>query len=207
MHYSLSYKFSKFEFRTRMNEELNSFIYFNYDVIWCKVFEIRPVEIDYALITPLDERNNELIESFHKNPADDELVMRIIDIFNEQSLGTIRTPENFNYTVLLDKEWRHIDRVEAESVTDLLITESDKTHNDYLEEHKKINNDPIEWEADNEWVDYQKVKELFYHKTFDDSKVQFYTNSSLQNFEEDRYNYPCIIAIDYNKIGFLWFMT
>lgn len=190
-----------------MNEELNSFIYFNYDVIWCKVFEIRPVEIDYALITPLDERNNELIESFHKNPADDELVMRIIDIFIEQSLGTIRTPENFNYTVLLDKEWRHIDRVEAESVTDLLITESDKTHNDYLEEHKKINNDPIEWEADNEWVDYQKVKELFYHKTFDDSKVQFYTNSSLQNFEEDRYNYPCIIAIDYNKIGFLWFMT
>lgn len=190
-----------------MNEELNSLIYFNFDVIWCKVFEIKPVDSDYATITPLDERNNELIESFHKNPADDELVMRVIDIFIEQSLGMMHTPENFNYAALLDLEWRHIGREEAESFTDVLIVESDKTHNDYLEEHKKINNDPIEWKAENEWVDYKEVKEIFFQKTFDDSKVQFYTNSSLEDFETDRYDYPCIIAIDNDKIGFLWFMT
>ncbi len=190
-----------------MNEELNSLIYFNYDVIWCKVFEIRPVESDYATITPIDERNNELIESFREDPADDELVMRVIDIYIEQSLGTVHTPEDFAYQKLLDLEWRHMDKLEAESFTELLISESEKTHSDYIEEHKKINNDPIEWKADNEWVDYNKLKDLFFQKAFDNSKVQYYTNSSETAFEEDRYKYPCIIAIDGENIGFLWFMT
>lgn len=190
-----------------MNEALNSLVYFNYDVIWCKVFDIKPVDHDYATISPLDERNNELIESFRENPDDDELVMRIIDIYIENALGIDYTPENFEYDKLLDIEWRHIQQPEAELFTDLLIAESDKTHTDYLEEHKTINNDPIDWKAENEWVDYNQLKAIFFHKTFDPAKVQFYANSSVENFEEDRYNYPCIIAIDSEKIGFLWFMT
>ncbi len=190
-----------------MSEEMNSLVYFNYDVIWCKVFEIETKESEYVYVSPLDERNNELIESFLKNPADDELVMRIIDIYIENQIGIDYTPENFEYNKLLDIEWRHIQLPEAESFTDLLIAESDKTHSDYVEEHKQINNNPINWKSENEWVDYRKLKETFFHQTFDAETVQFYTNSSVDNFEEDRYDYPCIVAIDQNKIGFLWFMT
>ncbi|WP_343633957.1 hypothetical protein [Fluviicola sp.] len=48
---------------------------------------------------------------------------------------------------------------------------------------------------------------LFFRKTFNAESVQFYTNSSPADFETNRYEYPCIIAIDGNQIGFLWFMT
>lgn len=186
-----------------MNNPLNSFIYFNYDVIWCKVFEILPVEE----LDEMDERTNELIQSYRSNPADDELAMRLFDVFIEGALGNVHTPEDFKYDVLLDTEWRHIPRDEAEAFTDLLIAESGKTHTHYLEEHETINNDPVEWKASNEWVDYQQVKEQFFQHTFHPESVQFYTNSSLADFETNRYEYPCIIAIDGKTIGFLWFMT
>ncbi|WP_343633951.1 hypothetical protein [Fluviicola sp.] len=186
-----------------MNNELNAFLYFNYDVIWCKVFEIRPVEE----ISETDERTNELIRSYRANPSNDELAMRLFDVFIEGALGTVHTPEDFNYDLLLGTEWRHIPQPEAESFTDLLITESEKTHTHYLEEHETINNDPLEWKASNKWVDYSQVKELFFGKTFNAESVQFYTNSSPADFETNRYEYPCIIAIDGNQIGFLWFMT
>ena len=186
-----------------MNNELNTFTYFNYNVIWCKVFEILPVEE----LSEMEERTNELIQTYRATPADDELAMRLFDVFIEGALGSVHTPEDFDYTKLLDTEWRHIPKTEAEAFTDLLITESDKTHTHYLEEHKTINNDPIEWEASNKWVDYRQVKEIFFQKTFNPESVQFYTNSSLADFETNRYEYPCIIAIDGKTIGFLWFMT
>lgn len=186
-----------------MNNELNTFGYFNYNVIWCKVFEILPVEEQ----SESDERTNELIQTYRSNPANDELAMRLFDVFIEGALGTVHTPEDFKYDLLLDTEWRHIPQAEAEAFTELLITESEKTHTHYLEEHETINNDPIEWKETNKWVDYEQVKDLFFHKTFDAQQVQFYTNSSPVDFEENRYEYPCIIAIDGKTIGFLWFMT
>ena len=186
-----------------MNNELNSFIYFNYDVIWCKVFDILPVEE----LSEMEERTNELIRSYHANPSDDELAMRLFDVFIAGALGSVHTPEDFKYDLLLDTEWRHIQRAEAENFTDLLISESDKTHAHYLEEHETINNDPIEWKETNEWVDYRQVKEIFFQKTFNPESVQFYTNSSVADFESNRYEYPCVVAIDGNLIGFLWFMT
>lgn len=186
-----------------MSNSLNSFLYFNYDVIWCKVFGILPVEE----LSEAEERTNELISTYRSNPTDDELAMRLFDVFIEGGLGTIHTPEDFDYTKLLDTEWRHIPKPEAESFTDLLIAESEKTHKHYLEEHETINNDPLEWKETNEWVNYQQVKELFFKKTFNPESVQFYTNSSEADFESNRYEYPCIVAIDGKQIGFLWFMT
>ena len=192
-------------------KEINTTVYYSHDVVWCKaeMIELLGDKIYWG-------EEKKAIEQFLSNPSDLEVRRAMMNTFLANSLAMNHTPEHFIYDEMVDADWIEVKTEECLTIVDALISKSEKTLKDYLKEHREIAKDTLghgnkyEYESNGDismdFVDYAQLKENFLSRLFDAENVQFFTNSSAIEIEENEAYYPAILGIDNAKVGVLWFM-